>query len=318
MRVGLVMLLVAIAPLAGAAETVKGRVVYDDGPLPGVTVTLGGREVFTDSEGRYVFDNVPPGSHQLEIELPGFVTTSLRIDVKGPTTVDDAKLELAEVTEPIVMACRACDIELPRSKFDRPLCADQDLNDSLIASMETGDRSAIQLLHDRYRAADSYYEQHRIGAALLGKLDDDRAIWNDLVRDASLVLRFARVNDHEFAPELIALAEQAGVTADELWWTSYGAFGRISADPRSRPLLHQALETADEALISLAIIGLGTQRDTASLPAIERALERIAPELRAIAVYALAEFGDERADALGEKYLGDEYNQYKESHSRER
>src|SRR5450631_2180799 len=83
-------LLVAFAlllPLGMAAQqnaTVQGTVVDESqAAIPGATVTVtetstGVQTVaVAETDGRYRFDNVKPGSYKLRIELSGFATTEM-------------------------------------------------------------------------------------------------------------------------------------------------------------------------------------------------------------------------------------------------
>src|SRR5437667_6723920 len=76
----------------------------------------------------------------------------------------------------VVESCR----EAPATPWDRPSCDEYNLNTALLESAERGDRSAIELLRQRYATTFTYAERFRIGGALLGRVRDDRAIWNEL------------------------------------------------------------------------------------------------------------------------------------------
>ena len=73
------------ATLAAQQNATLQGTVYDDqkGLMPGVTVTAveiktGRQNVeVTTVEGRYQFENLPPGEYTLRIELPGFATAEL-------------------------------------------------------------------------------------------------------------------------------------------------------------------------------------------------------------------------------------------------
>ena len=84
-----VFLFVPTQPLrAQAGAVVSGQVVHSVTLQPiAAVVRIGGlnREIRTDADGRYVFDNVPPGSHRLVIAASGFVPRRLTIDVEGPS-----------------------------------------------------------------------------------------------------------------------------------------------------------------------------------------------------------------------------------------
>ena len=74
-------------PYAGPEGAIHGIVIARDGtPLPGVTVTLhapnGNRTAVTDSNGAYVFFNVPAGTQRVTAELSGYGRFDRIVDVK--------------------------------------------------------------------------------------------------------------------------------------------------------------------------------------------------------------------------------------------
>src|SRR6266498_1023428 len=77
-----------------------------------------------------------------------------------------------------------CGPKAPESPWGIPSCADYDLDDALFERATQGDRSAVQLLEKRYATTFTRSEHIRIGGFLLGRVRDDRAIWNELRRDA--------------------------------------------------------------------------------------------------------------------------------------
>jgi len=84
-----------------------------------------------------------------------------------------------------------CTEEPPESAYDRPQCADYEMNTTLIASVEAGDASALALLEARHAITVSYEERHRIAAVLLHRVTDDSAIWKEIYDNAQLAVRFA-------------------------------------------------------------------------------------------------------------------------------
>jgi len=80
-----ILLLIAIIPVSAFASTTKGTIkgtALDDGglPIPGVMVTInsenlmGDRQMSTDSEGRFIFIELPPGLYELVAMRDGFAT----------------------------------------------------------------------------------------------------------------------------------------------------------------------------------------------------------------------------------------------------
>lgn len=201
--------------------------------------------------------------------------------------------------ESITLSCgeSACSTEAPETPYDMPLCAEYELNTAVLEAAERGDRSAVELLRSRYAQTSTFMEQRRIGAALL----QDSRIWQDLFARAQICVRFP---DSE-APAYLAWCEQRGLPPNDHWWTSYDALGTISPDPRSRALLRDAVASENEQLAGYAVVGLAIQRDEASLPAIDRALQRF-PESASSMAQTLAIFASPAADALARKYLDDE------------
>ena len=93
-------LVLTALPAASAQQAfgeVGGRVRDDAGRgLPGATVTLAGEDrapltTTTDAEGRYTFQNLPPGRYQLAVALDGFATVTRR------TVVSEESRQLAAV-----------------------------------------------------------------------------------------------------------------------------------------------------------------------------------------------------------------------------
>ncbi|HEV3485692.1 MAG TPA: carboxypeptidase-like regulatory domain-containing protein, partial [Vicinamibacterales bacterium] len=83
------LLLVALLaiPLAAEDARIEGRVVHQSDPLPGVTVRVGARVTVTDAEGRYAFEDVEPGLHELRYELAGFGDSTRRVETVSGTNV---------------------------------------------------------------------------------------------------------------------------------------------------------------------------------------------------------------------------------------
>jgi hypothetical protein len=95
---------------------IEGRVQSNDGSaLPGVTVTLRGTPLqqgslvgITDSEGRYRFPNLLPGTYQVSFEMSGLLGQNNTAEVRvGKTTTLDVKLRLATVSESVTVRAPA-------------------------------------------------------------------------------------------------------------------------------------------------------------------------------------------------------------------
>ncbi len=97
-RLTMIWLLVLGWPLWAAAQTETARLTgtatdATGGVLPGVTVTLvsaaagGVRSTTTDTNGRYVIENLAPGSYELRFELSGFATQTNPLTVVAGQTV---------------------------------------------------------------------------------------------------------------------------------------------------------------------------------------------------------------------------------------
>lgn len=303
-------LLLVLALAAGqddpAGVVVKGSVTTEGAPLPGCTVTLTSgtvaRRTVSDANGLYGFRYAPPGHYDLTIELSGFQKDTRPVEIRGETLVP--AVELRPLVDMITVTCNlhvTCSPEPPSTPFDPPLCADEELHNALIEAAGRGDRSAVGLLRQRYQTANSYREKQRLAAALLGKVSDDRAIWSELHEQAALAVRFPTV-DGEYSAEFEEYCRARSEDPVQLWDRAYNALERAGADPRSRPLLYEALKTSDRNLVYAAIWGLATQRDDTALPAIEEAFQRF-ENLGSEVVLCLALFRSEAADALAMKYL---------------
>ena len=68
----------AVAQTSGSNLT--GRVTYQDGGMPGVTVTVtssalqGQRATTTNAQGDYIIKSLPAGEYRVRFELPSFAT----------------------------------------------------------------------------------------------------------------------------------------------------------------------------------------------------------------------------------------------------
>lgn len=297
--------------LALAVGSVQGVVTAGDSALPGCTVTLqspaGNRAAFTDVEGKYRFDSVAPGSYELRFELSGLKPVQRSIEVvEGLNEQPAAELAFDE-HETITLSCgiSLCQERAPASLWELPSCSDYALNDALIAAMGHGDRSAAALLRSRYAQAATYAEKHMLAGALLRKVPNDSVYWNELFEHAGNAVRFS-VGGTDHSDEFVQWCQERLYEPGDYSSMTLGAFDRVSGDPRSRALLLEAIERADSYLAALAVAGLGAQRDTSALPAIERALQRYSEagdEGVPYIALSLAAYANEQADQLAFRYL---------------
>ena len=291
-------LLLAMSAVGDETFTVRGAVNAGDGPLPGCTVTLGGkREVISDADGRYAFTFVPPGDYSLRFALSGFQSQSRELRVAGDMDVQTEQLEVLR-DEVITLACGGppCNDTPPETAYDDPLCSDYMLDEMLIEGAKNQDRSAIEYLQRRYESTVSYDHKHRIAAALLGRVPDDSRYWNELATLASDAVRFAYVNDVP-TPEFVQWCAERQIHADRHHSVLSFAFALATADERGRPLIQRALQTNDRWLVSDAIIALYPRLDARALAEIGKAIARFPDDVEML-TSLLAGFQSEAADAL--------------------
>jgi hypothetical protein len=108
-------LLAGPSPVAGAppAGRIAGRVLDQTGlVLPGVAIDLAAgaarRATTTDAEGRYRFDEVPPGPVELTYRLLNFSVVRRTVDLRaGATAADDVVLTLALNADVVVTGTRS-------------------------------------------------------------------------------------------------------------------------------------------------------------------------------------------------------------------
>jgi hypothetical protein len=171
------------------AAQLSGTIVSDGMPLPGCTVTVERpdivRRAVTDADGHYRFHALPPGPYELTVELPGLETIHHPVflgesDVELPPEEMAVDPALQQITITVICTLGACSDTPPRTRWDPPTCVEIDENSRLI---EAGDPVELRR---RYDTTFTLTERHRIGGALLGRIDDDRAIRRELEEYAAL------------------------------------------------------------------------------------------------------------------------------------
>ena len=293
------MLLLAIAVAVGSLH---GTVTDGNGALPGVSVTVTSASYSATSasgaKGDYAFENVPPGVYDVAFELSGFVPERRRLSIEaGDRVLKPVAMKLDPKTEvrEISFSEPPC-VDAPKSRWDMAACKDYEFDLVLVASAQRGDRSALELLRRRYDEEPVYCERFRIGGALLGRVGDDRAIWNELAAHAANCIDFAGHRE-----KFEAYCSSRDCDADGYETAAWTALEAISRDRRARPLLLRAMASEDEMSVWMGVCGLGQQRDESALPEIEKALQRVPA-----AAIELAQFHSAAADALAGKYLPEE------------
>lgn len=87
-------------PAQEPTGTLVGKIVdaLTNEPLGGVTVSLQGDTsviALSDASGAFSLANIPPGTQQVNFDLPGYATSSLTLDMLAGATVDAGSLPLA-------------------------------------------------------------------------------------------------------------------------------------------------------------------------------------------------------------------------------
>jgi hypothetical protein len=181
----------------------------------------------------------------------------------------------------IVESQPECSEEVPQSVWDNPLCSDFELDEVLLAAIERGDRSALQLALQRYRGAPTWAQKVRLAPVLL----HDAAIWNEMYGLAQKALDFE--------------ADQ------QAWYLALDAWEVVCTDPRARALMRQGLETEAPNVVAVAMYGLAFQRDVSALPLIDRTLHRM-PDDAYWMVMALEGYDSDAARRVTAKYRRDD------------
>jgi hypothetical protein len=183
----------------------------------------------------------------------------------------------------------------PETEWDEPSCEDFDSDTTLMENAERGDRSSLEMLRQRFVTARTYAERYRVARFLLGRVADDRPIWNALYEHAQNYVDFAGDRD-----KLFSYCDEHDFNPYEYELMSLRALDAISADRRARPLLLRAARSSDDARLHAGIAGLALQHDDALLPAIDEALNRCGT-----CALLLAWSRSEAADAVARKHLSE-------------
>jgi hypothetical protein len=303
----LVLLLLSVE----AVGAVEGTVFSGETPLPGCTITLSSaavgvqKEAVSDGNGAYRIDGLPAGNYSVTFELQGLQKIERTISIVEGTNVLRNEDLRVDASTTMTFGCRDCSDEPPETPWDFPLCSDEELDDALIDAMEQGDTSAVAILRNRHEHASTYRQRHRLAAALLRRVPDDRAYWSELFSYAANVVRFAGGKDELFpSAALIRWCEEQALPPHDYAYTALRALDHISADPRSRALLLEALEGHDSSVIFTAISGLAQQRDESALPVMQRVLD--ARDDAYQLAFGLAYYRSEAADRLAMRHLEEE------------
>jgi vitamin B12 transporter len=121
-RMFLAAVLICFLPLTGFAQGVSldGRVADPQGgAVVGAVATLSGgggatRTTRTSVDGTFLFSDVALGSYSLQVEAPGFQQATQQVAVTAEATRADVTLQIAGVTETLVVAAPKLEEELPQ------------------------------------------------------------------------------------------------------------------------------------------------------------------------------------------------------------
>jgi hypothetical protein len=223
------------------ALLVHGRVTLAGDGIPGVVVTLSGATTVTDERGRYSFTGVPVGLRIVKAELAEVGSVETVIEVKeGANRV--ASITLPWGDPPLAIACASAE---PESEWDAQSCIDYNLDTAL---MDAGDPSAIALLAHRWKHALAWSQRLRIAPAILGRIPDDRAVWNEVSQHAEVAVRVMGQSREAFE-DYCDEHDLPTSSYEEVVWSALSAALR---DPRARPLLERALKSKDAMLVAAA------------------------------------------------------------------
>jgi hypothetical protein len=125
----------ALAQGLGGAGAVQGTVKdATGGVLPGATVVVTNpvsgfkRDTVTDSQGQFVFRNLPPNTYRVQVSLQGFRALDKEVDVRTAVPIDLGSLTLAAAVSTSV------DVVGKIALIERDPTAHTDIDQSLIGS----------------------------------------------------------------------------------------------------------------------------------------------------------------------------------------
>ena len=126
----------ALAQGLGGAGAVQGTVKdATGGVLPGATVVVTNpvsgfkRDTVTDSQGQFVFRNLPPNTYRVQVSLQGFRALDKEVDVRTAVPIDLGSLTLAAAVSTSV------DVVGKIALIERDPTAHTDIDQSLIGKL---------------------------------------------------------------------------------------------------------------------------------------------------------------------------------------
>ncbi|HYC89013.1 MAG TPA: hypothetical protein VEO54_07370 [Thermoanaerobaculia bacterium] len=207
-----------------------------------------------------------PGRYDLHFDLAGLTPSRLHITMQGRDVVLPAHaLEVAGTR--CTMTIKMCRDMPPVSLWDEPLCSELDEINALI------EKNDLASLRARYLVTTSIPMRNHIAGALVRRGAADDAVWHELAGYAEVAVQHPEV-DGGPPPAFEAWSQRRNVEPRMAWIVVQQAFALASDDPRSRPMLLEALDTGHRNLVFTALLDLATQQDETALPAITRALKQ--------------------------------------------